>query len=252
MPFTKLEFAGLTPGNQESVSWVAEYLCGTLNSPLTMWDDEDFDEVFDLLEEASGCVPDAYTENLEKNIRDKFACVYYTAIRRAAADREWSPYGLTLLVDVSVEDATKIAVLHDEARTVLLDHQTKAWHFHFAGFNELAAEIDRLAELIIGEAEPVLIATRALQRLPAGDEVELPLRTEGDEPWLGQLVLNNGGHGPMLSYRASRDFNRSWDQVGVALDFFDGQLQALVWERAKEEPRTIPLLHIDDPLVLEE
>lgn len=117
--------------------------------PTQVIDDTFLSETLNILSPCEGCIPeDEIGDDVLRDIRRKFACVYWAALRLATrphlADEglptEWN---LSLVIDPSFEEATKVVILDDrEDRPYRYLFETaKAWQFQFDNLAEIAQEV---------------------------------------------------------------------------------------------------------------
>ena len=97
-----------------------------------------------------GCVPDGFTDNLEREIIWMFQTLYYAAGAVALEPYGWEP---DVTVEPSYEDASFIVMLaHPKGevgrRVFLFDQWYKAWHLRYANLTELAEALLSLREMV--------------------------------------------------------------------------------------------------------
>src|SRR5579862_8646246 len=104
--FTAAQYANLSDEEKKAIHKVAEYL---LDDELKVFDDATLSETFNILRPCGGCVPDEEIgDDLDADIRRKFACVFSSALDLAIQELEqsfWSreDFSFKLVIDPSWE-----------------------------------------------------------------------------------------------------------------------------------------------------
>jgi len=160
-PYTQKQWQVLDSERQHVIGSVAEYLSGEkLPADPT---DEALSESLNLLRPCKGCVPDEYAgEELNREIRKKFAAVYWTGVELAIQELQrrghhsGQEFTLYLVIDPDHEDYTYITVVDPERGCCFLHEGHKPWHFHFDSLAEIADAVLSVRNLLVNKITDAL------------------------------------------------------------------------------------------------
>lgn len=160
-PYTQMQWQVLDPERQQVIGSVAEYLSGEkLPAEPT---DETLSESLSLLRPCSGCVPEEHAgEELDREIRKKFAAVYWTGVELAIQELQrrghhsGQEFTLYLVIDPDHEDYTYITVVDPDRGRCFLHEGHKPWHFHFDSLADIADAVLSVRNLLVNKVTDML------------------------------------------------------------------------------------------------
>jgi len=156
--FTRKQYDGLTGEQKQAVEAVAEYLnAGSFANEAELSTDE-IASTFNLLKASHGCVPvEEAGEELDQTIRRKFGALFQVGMELAEAElakagkKERKDFKFCMVVDPSYEDATHVVIVDYDKPICYLHEWSKAWHVGFANLGELADEVLRIKDVLVGQ-----------------------------------------------------------------------------------------------------
>jgi hypothetical protein len=153
--YTRAQWDQLTDEQRTAVWEVLDYLQGV--EPEQEMDDEFLSETLNILRPCEGCIPEEEIgDDVLQDIRRKFACIYWAALTLATRPHladEGLPtkWELSLVIDPSFDDHTKVAILDDrqERPYRYLLERDKAWNFRFENLAAIADEVLRARDQVL-------------------------------------------------------------------------------------------------------
>ena len=175
--YTQAQLSGLNDEQREALAVLAERFISEENPAEVManMDDDDLSSTFNLLRPCDGSVPGEEVDcDLLGVIHRKFACFINAAVQMAekhlgVTNKFW------VVVDPDFEGYTRCVVVDfDNAKPwCSFNESTKAWHYEFETFADIAAEVLRIRDLLLKNLSAIQDFSKAVTGLVQAVEARI-------------------------------------------------------------------------------